>query len=557
MKMPFPAGVDRPFSSVPVYERYLAIGSIEEARSRICRMIERGEGLGIVVGPPGTGKTLLCQRIAAQFRSSHATVMLGDVRVTSRTGLLQQVLLNLGQSYQGMEESEMQLRLVECLTQGSSGGRSLLLVIDEAQLLSTELLEEIRMLTNLIRDGRQLVQSILVGGPKLEDPLADPQMESLSQRIVARCYLHPMTQAESSQYIRSLLAVTGLKIDDDAIAAVHHACGGIPRLVNQLMNQSLDFATQQRKRVIDESCVQNAWADLQQLPSPVVEPRMKPLQSSIEFGELDDSPMNSASKPAHCESDSPVKSCTGVSSEAAFGEYEAVTQSSSAHYVDFESILASKSIVCLSDSAMAPESAPESAVVTTITAQVKKADRKAYRDELFGIDFSDEMLVDIRLADALAKPVKPAREAMPGSRPSSMPATMSATMSRSIDPAAEEISLHSEILKMSQNAKTASDTRSTIRAALPWAPLSYITEESIDEIPLDSVEVPKQMAVVWNDEPLEGSIDDRDMLVIEDDVTILVDQPASSMIGSGTMRQPTAPVEQHYQNLFSRLRTGQ
>ena len=225
MKMPFPAGVDRPFSSVPVYERYLAIGSIEEARSRICRMIERGDGLGIVVGPPGTGKTLLCQRIAAQFRSSHATVMLGDVRVTSRTGLLQQVLLNLGQPYQGMEESEMQRRLVECLTQGSSGGSALLLVIDEAQLLSTELLEEIRMLTNLIRDGRQLVQTILVGGPKLEDPLADPQMESLSQRIVARCYLHPMTQAESCQYIRSLLAVTGLKIDDDAIAAVHHACG--------------------------------------------------------------------------------------------------------------------------------------------------------------------------------------------------------------------------------------------------------------------------------------------------------------------------------------------
>ena len=55
MKMPFPAGVDRPFSIVPVYERYLAIGSIEEARSRICRMIEHGEGLGIVVGPPGTG----------------------------------------------------------------------------------------------------------------------------------------------------------------------------------------------------------------------------------------------------------------------------------------------------------------------------------------------------------------------------------------------------------------------------------------------------------------------------------------------------------------------
>jgi len=584
MKMPISAGIDRPFSSVPVYERYLAIGSIEDARGRICRMIERGEGLGIVVGPPGTGKTLLCQRIAAQFRSSHLTVMLGDIRVTSRVGMLQQVMSSLGQAHRGLDEHAMEMLLVDCLTQGPQAGRSLLLIIDEAQLLSIELLEEIRMLTNLIREGRQLVQTILVGGPKLEDPLADPQMESLSQRIIARCYLHPMNQAETCQYIRSMLAVTGLKIDDDAIASVHHACGGVPRLINQLMNQSLDFASQQRKRTIDESCVQHAWADLQQLPSPVIEPRLKPHQSSIEFGELDDEsspPILNRSVPTEASRfvtpmATSYESTIEPSREMRYEmpremssfEFDSCTQSSPANYVDFESILASKSIVCLSDSAtgQAPASQSQShyenspparpaieqrpapivlqlkTTNTTIVPTAKKADRKAQRDELFGIDFSDEMLVDISLADAMTKPNK----------------TSPSFKVKSLDPAAEEISLHGEILQMSRSAMTASDSRSPSRAAASWEPVSFVNDEADDTLPIDSVDVPSQMAVVWHDdEPLEPAMDDRDMLVIEDEVTIMVDRPSSSAIGSGAMRQPTAPVEQHYQNLFSRLRTGQ
>jgi len=522
-------------------------------------------------------------------------VLLGDIRITSRTGLLQQVLANLGQAHQGLDEHALEMRLVDALTQGASA-RSLLLIIDEAQLLSIELLEEIRLLTNLIRDGRQLVQTILVGGPKLEDPLADPKLESLSQRIIARCYLHPMNQAETCQYIRSMLAVTGLKIDDDAIASVHHACGGVPRLINQLMNQSLDFASAQRKRSIDESCVQHAWADLQQLPSPVIEPRLKPHQSTIEFGELDEEEMNMDIRSAF-HSVGPAKvsrtiepiamdreSSREIVGEMSSFEFKSSTQTSPANYVDFESILASKSIVCLQDSASShvpavPAPASErqwpifeqrtAPVVvqlkttnTTIVPPAKKADRKAQRDELFGIDFSDEMLVDIALADAVAKPSTPT-SAFPlrshDARPrDARPRDAKPLDARAHDPAAEEISLHSEILQMSQNAKVASDTRSTSRTVSSWAPVSFLNDDSIDELPMDSVDVPSQMAVVWHDdEPLESTLDDRDMLVIEDEVTIMVDRPSSGGIGSGAMRQPTAPVEQHYQSLFSRLRSGQ
>lgn len=559
MKMPTSSGIDRPFPSIPVCDRYLAIGSIEDARSRICRMIDRCEGLAVVIGPPGTGKTLLCQRIASQYRSSHAIVMLGDIRVSSRMGLLQQVLFHLRIPHQGLDEQTMQMVLMESLTKSGDGTRHLLLIIDEAQMLSIDLLDEIRMLTNLIRDGRQMVQTVLVGSHKLEDPLADPQMESFSQRIVARCYLHPMTHSETSQYLRSMLVTTNLMINDDAVAAVHHASGGVPRLVNQLMNRALDFASLHHKKNIDDACVQHAWADLQQLPSPVLEPQMKPRTSEIEFGELDSEEISErepstrfASSCGSCES-CDADACGSESDEIVAYDFEPQTTTVAARYFDMESILASKSIDCMQDAAqevprelnLQKEATPTVPVVMktmrpTIVPTTVKAERKRQRDELFGIDFSDEMLVDVRLADEVF-PMKPA------------PVMPMSAMPKTTDPAAEEISLHGEILQMSRTAKDAGAV--TPRASLPWAPQAQFVSEVRPTLPIESVDIPEPMAVVWrDDEPATLAMDDRDMLVIEDDVTVIVDPPTAGVIGSGAMRQPGKQVDQHYQNLFSRLR---
>jgi len=560
MKMPTSSGIDRPFPSIPVCDRYLAIGSIEDARSRICRMIDRCEGLAVVIGPPGTGKTLLCQRIASQYRSSHAIVMLGDIRVSSRMALLQQVLFHLRIPHRGLDEQTMQMALMESLTKSGDGVRNLLLIIDEAQMLSIELLDEIRMLTNLIRDGRQMVQTVLVGSHKLEDPLADPQMESFSQRIVARCYLHPMTHSETAQYLRSMLVTTNLMINDDAVAAVHHACGGVPRLVNQLMNRALDFASLHHKKNIDDLCVQHAWADLQQLPSPVLDPKMKPRSSEIEFGELDSEEISErepstriASSCGSCES-CEADACGSESIDIVSYDFEPQTTTVEARYFDMESILASKSIDCLQDAAhgmprdlpLLMEAKPTTTAVlmkTTHPAIVPttvKAARKRQRDELFGIDFSDEILVDVRLADDVIS-----------MNPS--PVVPMSVMPKTTDPAADEISLHGEILQMSRTAKDAGAVMP--RASLPWAPQAHFVNDTRETLPIESVDIPEPMAVVWrDDEPATIAMDDRDMLVIEDDVTVIVDPPTRGVIGSGAMRQPAKQVDQHYQNLFSRLR---
>ncbi len=553
--MPSAAGIDRPFPNFPASDRYLAIGSIEDARSRICRMIERGECLGVVVGPPGTGKTLLCQRIASQYRATHTVVMLGDIRVSSRMGLIQQVLFHLRLPHQGLDEQAMQLSLVECLTKCSDGARSLLLLVDEAQMLSLELLDELRMLSNLVRDGRPLVQTILVGNSRLEDPLADPSLESLSQRIAARCYLHPMTQTETSEYIRSMLATTGMPIVDDAVASVHHACGGVPRLINHLMNQSLDFACLHRKKSIDDQSVQHAWADLQQLPSPVVEPRLKAQPSAIEFGELDSDEMV-ANESAPLVYTIEAEESASELSAADIYDFQTYTDSVSANYVDIEAILLSP-IVC------SPEGSPEllaEAEPVAATEPVKvhfkttntnipipvttaKRQRTASRAELFGIDFSDELLVDVNLANAVLK----------------RSPTLAPVAATKPDPASEEISLHAEILQMSSTAKLASETRPvTVRAALPWAPAARIAEETVEVLPKNSADIAVPMAIVWSDdEPATPTADDRDILVIEDEVTVMVDPPATSRVGSAALRQPAAQVDQQYQSLFSRLRSNQ
>lgn len=545
------AATQRAFPSLPVGEQYLAIGSIEDTRVRVCRAIDRGEGLSVVIGPPGTGKSLLGQRIAAQYRTSHAVVLLGDMRVNSRSGLVQQVLFQLRLPHQGLDEESMQLSLIQCLTDNVDGFRPLLLIIDEAQMLSLELLDEIRMLTNLIRDGRHLVQTILIGGPRLEDPLADPQLESLVQRIAVRCYVHPMNFADSLQYIRSLLSPTGLTIDDPAVSAVHHACCGVPRLINQLMTRTLEFATAQRRRLIDEPCVQAAWADLQQLPSPVLEPQWRAPQSAIEFGELSDAPTVRAthSVPAALAETSEFETSTDNMSDDAFEPAEEASPES--HYVDFASILQSQSIVCFPESSQiqitpelvaeplpVPHLQPQSALRRDDQAVRRddhvrrdhqaglRNDQAARRDHLFGHDFDDEMIVDVRYQ---TQSPSPGMAAYPG------------RLNR--DPAADEMTLHQEILQMSDAAKRASDRLSQ----------NSIGEEAVDH-DFDN-DMPRQLAVEWlDDEPRILSLDDRDLIVIEDDVNVMIDGPVASIAGSAA-RKPVLHVEQQYQDLFHRMRT--
>jgi len=284
-----------PFAAVPQVDLYFPGTAIETARQTLCRCVQRGEGAGMVVGPPGTGKTLLCQMLAVELRDTCRVVLLSNGRLSSRRALMQAILYELGQAYRGLEEGESRLALVDYLTKGEDCPRGILLLVDEAHSMPLRLLEEVRMLTDLARDGQPLVRLVLAGGSVLEERLASPKLDSFSQRLTARCYIESFNRAETAEYIHARLGAVGDNGDqifpDETCRSVYQATDGVPRLINQVCDHALLLAYVAGRQQIESSGVEEAWADLQQLPTPWSEQdSAENVENNvIEFGGLDDS----------------------------------------------------------------------------------------------------------------------------------------------------------------------------------------------------------------------------------------------------------------------------
>lgn len=289
----------RPFAASPAAERYIPTDSLEQVRTTLVRVVERTEGPGLVIGSAGTGKSLLCQLLAQHFRGRFAVATLAAARLSTRRALLQNILFELKLPYRDMDESELRLSLIDHLEPRDSGLAGLLLLVDEAHTLPLRLLEEVRLITNLVRDGEPLVRLVLAGGMQLEERLASPKLESFQQRIAARCYLHPMGRDETVYYVQEQLKRAGASPGElftaDALRAIHTASDGVPRLVNQLCDHALMLAALGGHTQLDAAGINEAWADLQQLPAPWHEakrPAAAPAAAAsvIEFGTLADDP---------------------------------------------------------------------------------------------------------------------------------------------------------------------------------------------------------------------------------------------------------------------------
>ena len=286
----------RPFSAMPQVDFYFPAAAIETARQTLTRCVERSEGPALIIGPVGTGKTLLCQVLATQFASHFQICQLANSRLCSRRALLQAILFESGLDYRGLDEGELRLTLIDYLSTDTSCPNGMVLLVDEAHSVPIELLEELRMITNLIRNGESRVRLILSGLPKLEERFASPKLESFSQRIAARCYLECLNRDETANYVRYYVTTAGSErnpvFEDESLRVVYDATDGIPRLINQLCDHALVMAAVGGHRVMDGTGIQEAWTDLQQLPEPSYSKNLTPAENSafIEFGSLDDGP---------------------------------------------------------------------------------------------------------------------------------------------------------------------------------------------------------------------------------------------------------------------------
>ncbi len=295
----------RPFAAAWATDRYIPTQSLEQARTTLVRVIDRAEGPGLVVGAAGTGKSLLCQLLAQHFRGRFLVALLASARLSSRRALLQNILFELKLPYRDLDESELRLSLVDHLEPRAGGHDGLLLLVDEAHTLPLRLWEEIRLITNLIRDGQPRLRLVMAGGMAMEERLANPKLDSFQQRIAACCYLQPMHRDETIYYVQEQLRRAGADpaqlFTEPALKAIHTASDGIPRLVNQVCDHALMLAALGGHKQLGVDGIQEAWADLQQLPVPWREPAGAPTTQTaaantaaqepavVEFGQLDES----------------------------------------------------------------------------------------------------------------------------------------------------------------------------------------------------------------------------------------------------------------------------
>lgn len=234
--------------------------------------VRRHKGFVVLAGEVGTGKTLLIRCLLNLL--NHNQVAFAYVFNTrlSVTQFFQYILGDFGLSPGGKSKSEMLLELNNFLIDRHRRGLTTVLVVDEAQQLRRDLLEEIRLLTNLETSQQKLLQIILAGQPELDRKLDAPELRQLKQRIAHRAWLEPLTEAETQGYILRRLELAGARgrardlFPEAAVKVVHTHSRGIPRLINTLCENGLIAAYARQARNVDPEIIEEIAADFRLQP---------------------------------------------------------------------------------------------------------------------------------------------------------------------------------------------------------------------------------------------------------------------------------------------------
>ena len=231
----------------------------EEALACLTYGIQSRKGFVLLTGEVGTGKTTLINKLLEWLRLQQvATAFIFNSRLNT-TQFLDYMMADFGIPCDSKAKSQILLRLYNWLLDRYRAGETAVLIVDEAQNLTEEVLEEIRMLTNLETFTEKLLQIILVGQPELEQKLKQPQLRQLRQRLTLRAKTHALTLEETKAYIQQRLRIAGSSgrqiFDLDAVVAIHGYANGIPRVINLLCEHCLVSAFVDQQKVIAPSVV--------------------------------------------------------------------------------------------------------------------------------------------------------------------------------------------------------------------------------------------------------------------------------------------------------------
>jgi len=233
---------EAPFDITP-NPRFLFYSSKHrEAFNHLLYGIRERKGFVQLTGEVGAGKTTLCRAALEQLERHYTTALILNP-IMSPDELMRAIGLEFGLPVTGLDRLTTLGVINQFLLQQVDRGRDTVLLIDEAQDLTDQLLEQVRLLSNLETDNRKLLQIVLLGQPELRDRLNNPKLRQLRQRITVRFHLPPLSREESATYISHRLHVSGGNgepyFTKAALWRVHQYSNGIPRLINALCDKAL------------------------------------------------------------------------------------------------------------------------------------------------------------------------------------------------------------------------------------------------------------------------------------------------------------------------------
>jgi putative secretion ATPase (PEP-CTERM system associated) len=235
----------RPFQLTPDPRFWFDTATHRKAMAYLGYGLSQGEGFVVITGDPGVGKTTLMGHLLGEIDEERLNVIKIVSTQLRPEDLLQTVCAGLEIDANGASKSAMLAAIEHGLHGVARDGRRTLLIIDEAQALPAESLEELRMLSNFQAGGYALLQIFLLGQPEFRLTLHDGKLEQLRQRVIAMHHLAPMDADEVEPYLLHRLSCVGWRgkprFTNDALAAIHRWSGGIPRRVNQLAGRVMLF----------------------------------------------------------------------------------------------------------------------------------------------------------------------------------------------------------------------------------------------------------------------------------------------------------------------------
>ncbi len=281
---------ENPFHVSPDPKFYVSTPAHEAAFAELVFGLQTKQGMAVLTGEAGTGKTTQLNRVLEWLHERKMSSAYVFHALLEPIELIEFIIRDFGITHTATRKGDLIAALHNWLIERDEAGDSPVVILDEAQALPTETLDELRLLLNLETPRGKLVQIILAGQPELEEKLKTPELRQLRQRVMFHCRLTTLSEEQADGYIRARLAAAGCQQPDvfplETVHEIHRCSKGIPRVVNLLCEHALITAYGENQKVITPAIVRRIAGDFGMIPV-AEEQRSKPVQSRFAGISLD------------------------------------------------------------------------------------------------------------------------------------------------------------------------------------------------------------------------------------------------------------------------------